>query len=100
MYYQQDPDAPERILNWSGTGNTVAGNHPVTMHQILDSLRWWVSEFHVDGFRFDLAPCLCRGQRGEPLPRPPLIEAIAKDPLLSKVPREGFWLDSLPRYLA
>ncbi|KDD74857.1 hypothetical protein H632_c1029p0 [Helicosporidium sp. ATCC 50920] len=85
MYYQQDAHAYQRLLNWSGTGNTVAGNHPVVQRQILDSLRWWVQEYHVDGFRFDLAPCLCRGSHGEPLEEPPLIRAISLDPVLSKV---------------
>ena len=46
----------------------------------------WVEEFHVDGFRFDLASALCRDPRGEPMAVPPLIEEIAKDPVLSKVP--------------
>lgn len=47
--------------------------------------RWWVEEYHVDGFRFDLASCLCRDGRGKPLADPPLIRAISKDPVLSKV---------------
>ena len=46
----------------------------------------WVEEFHVDGFRFDLASALCRDPKGEPMAVPPLIEEIAKDPVLSKVP--------------
>ncbi|KAL6778753.1 ISA3 [Auxenochlorella protothecoides x Auxenochlorella symbiontica] len=84
VYYQQDP-ASHAILNFSGCGNTVAANHPLVQDQILTSLRWWVEEYHVDGFRFDLAPCLCRGQDGEPLATPPAIEAMSKDPMLSKV---------------
>lgn len=86
VYYQQDP-ASHAILNFSGCGNTVAANHPLVQDQILTSLRWWVEEYHVDGFRFDLAPCLCRGQDGEPLATPPAIEAMSKDPMLSKVGR-------------
>lgn len=85
MYYMQDPDAYEQMLNYSGCGNTVNANHPVVTNLILDSLRHWVEEYHVDGFRFDLASALCRNPRGTPLRNPPLIGAIAKDPILSKV---------------
>jgi pullulanase/glycogen debranching enzyme len=53
------------------------------MALILESLRWWVTEFHVDGFRFDLASCLCRDARGRELADPPLIRAIAEDPVLA-----------------
>ena len=60
-------------------------NHPVVTTLILDSLRHWVEEYHVDGFRFDLASALCRNPRGTPLQNPPLIGAISKDPVLSKV---------------
>jgi glycogen debranching enzyme GlgX len=59
-------------------------NHPVTQKLILDSLRHWVLDFHVDGFCFINAPFLVRGSGGEGLSRPPLLEAIAFDPVLSK----------------
>ncbi|CAL4893397.1 unnamed protein product [Urochloa decumbens] len=59
-------------------------NHPVTQRLILDSLRHWVLDFHVDGFCFINAPFLVRGPGGEGLSRPPLLEAIAFDPVLSK----------------
>ncbi len=85
VYYMQDPESYDQMLNYSGCGNTVNANHPVVTALILDSLRHWVEEYHVDGFRFDLASALCRDQRGEPLEDPPLIRAISKDPLLSKV---------------
>ena len=49
----------------------------------------WVEEYHVDGFRFDLAACLCRDPHGVPLSRPPVIEEISKDPVLSKVQIEA-----------
>ena len=52
-----------QLLNYSGCGNTVNANHPLVMRLILDSLVHWVKEYHVDGFRFDLASCLCRGAR-------------------------------------
>ena len=83
-YYQQDPEGYTRLCNTSGCGNTVAGNAELGKQLILDSLRWWVEEFHVDGFRFDLASCLCRDERGKALQDPPLIREIASDPVLSQ----------------
>lgn len=71
------------FLNYSGTGNTLNCNHPVVAEMIVDCLRYWVTEFHIDGFRFDLASILTRGQDGHPLKRPPVVEAIAKDPILA-----------------
>ncbi len=60
-------------------------NHPVVRHMILAALRYWVTEMHVDGFRFDLASILGRGRDGEVLPNPPIIEAIAGDPVMAHV---------------
>lgn len=71
--------------NQSGCGNTVNCNHPVVRTFILDSLRHWVMEYHIDGFRFDLAPILCRGRDGALLPSPPLIEEMDEDPILRNV---------------
>jgi len=68
--------------NYSGCGNTLNCNHPVVRDMILDSLRYWVTEMHVDGFRFDLASILGRGQDGSVLANPPLLERIAADPVL------------------
>ena len=82
-----DTAAATQLLNYSGCGNTVNANHPAVRRLIIDSLVRWVTEFHVDGFRFDLASCLCRDERGAPLPAPPLIREIAKHPLLSKARR-------------
>ncbi|PIA47151.1 hypothetical protein AQUCO_01400091v1 [Aquilegia coerulea] len=82
VYYMLDVNG--QYLNFSGCGNTLNCNHPVVMELILDSLRHWVIEYHVDGFRFDLASVLCRGTDGSPLNAPPLIKAIAKDDILSK----------------
>ena len=70
------------LMNFSGCGNTLNANHPIVVDLIIDSLRHWVEHYHVDGFRFDLASALCRGENGEPLPAPPLIRAISKDPVL------------------
>ncbi|OUZ99592.1 Glycoside hydrolase [Macleaya cordata] len=83
VYYMMDPNNGQ-LLNFSGCGNTLNCNHPVVMELILDSLRHWVTEYHVDGFRFDLASVLCRGTDGSPLNAPPLIRAIAKDATLSR----------------
>ncbi len=68
--------------NYSGCGNTLNCNHPVVRDMILDCLRYWVTEMHVDGFRFDLASILGRGQDGSVLANPPLLERIAADPVL------------------
>ena len=84
-YYQQDPEGYKRLCNTSGCGNTVNGNGALGRRMIMDSLRWWVEEFHVDGFRFDLASCLCRDSKGEALKDPPLIREIAKDPVLAGI---------------
>jgi glycogen operon protein len=69
--------------NYSGCGNTLNGNHPIVRELIFHCLRYWVHSFHVDGFRFDLASILSRDREGNLLPNPPVVEAIAEDPLLS-----------------
>ena len=83
-YYLLEPKTG-KYLNYSGCGNTLNCNHPVVRFQILAALRYWVTEMHVDGFRFDLASILGRGRDGEVLPNPPLIEAIAADPVMADV---------------
>jgi glycogen operon protein len=69
--------------NYSGCGNTVNCNHPVVRTYILDCLRYWVLEMHVDGFRFDLGSILGRDQNGALMENPPVLERIAEDPVLS-----------------
>ena len=69
--------------NYSGCGNTVNGNHPVVREMIFYCLRHWVHNYHVDGFRFDLASILSRDRHGNMMPNPPLVEAIAEDPMLA-----------------
>ena len=69
--------------NYTGTGNTLRANHPMVRRLILDSLRYWVAEMHVDGFRFDLAAVLSRDERGRPVANPPVIWDIESDPVLS-----------------
>ena len=83
-YYILEPGSG-KYLNYSGCGNTLNCNHPVVRFQILSALRYWVTEMHVDGFRFDLASILGRGRDGEVLPNPPLLEAIAADPVMADV---------------
>ncbi len=83
-YYLLEPDTG-RYLNYSGCGNTMNCNHPVVRFQILAALRYWVTEMHVDGFRFDLASILGRGRDGQALPNPPILEAIAADPVMAHV---------------
>ncbi|HQO01966.1 MAG TPA: glycogen debranching protein GlgX [Spirochaetota bacterium] len=68
--------------NYSGCGNTFNCNHPIVRDFILDCLKYWVVEMHVDGFRFDLASILGRDQEGNILSNPPLLERIAEDPIL------------------
>jgi isoamylase len=70
-------------LNFSGVGNTVNCNHPVVRELILDCLRYWVTDMHVDGFRFDLASVLGRDRRGNLMADPPAVEMIADDSILS-----------------
>ncbi|KAJ3693124.1 hypothetical protein LUZ60_012219 [Juncus effusus] len=84
VYYMLDFENNAKLLNFSGCGNTFNCNHPVVMDLILDSLRHWVTEYHIDGFRFDLASVLCRDTNGSPLKSPPIIKAIAKDEILSR----------------
>lgn len=83
-YYLVDPETGA-YRNYSGCGNTLNCNHPVVRTMIVESLRWWVTEMHVDGFRFDLASILGRGQDGQPIPNPPILERIAGDPALFDV---------------
>ena len=84
VYYLLEDDR-RFYKNYSGTGNTLNCNHPVVRDYILDCLRHWVMEMHVDGFRFDLASVLGRDKQGHLLPNPPLLERIAEDPVLRDV---------------
>ena len=84
VYYTLVDSHKEYYMNFSGCGNTVNCNHPVVRDMILDSLRYWVTNYHVDGFRFDLASILTRSQEGILLKFPPLTNAISEDPVLGK----------------
>ncbi len=81
-YYMLQSDGS--YFNFSGCGNTMNCNTPVVRNMILDSLRYWVTEYHIDGFRFDLASILGRGEDGSPLSNPPLLELLAHDPILGR----------------
>jgi len=72
-----------RYANYSGTGNTLNTNHPVVRRMIVDSLRYWVEEMHVDGFRFDLASILSRDSSGHVMSSPPVLWDIESDPALA-----------------
>jgi glycogen operon protein len=72
-----------RYANFTGCGNTLNGNHPIVRRMIVESLRYWVEQMHVDGFRFDLASILSRDSNGHPLPNPPVLWDIESDPALA-----------------
>lgn len=80
IYYLLDNDFSYH--NFSGCGNTMNCNHPVVRDLIRESLRYWVTEMHIDGFRFDLASILGRDQQGNVLANPPMIEVIGEDAVL------------------
>ena len=69
VYYRLQPDEPRYHVDFTGTGNSLNILHPRTMALIMDSLRYWVTDMHVDGFRFDLAPVLVRGYEAGPAQR-------------------------------
>ncbi len=81
-YYILEPDKTQ-YANYTGTGNTLNANHPIVRRMILDSLRYWVADMHVDGFRFDLASILSRSETGAPLADPPTLLDIENDPYLA-----------------
>jgi glycogen operon protein len=78
-YYILDQDRA-RYANYSGTGNTLNANHQIVRRMILDSLRYWVEQMHVDGFRFDLAAILGRDESGQSMRNPPVLWDIESDP--------------------
>ena len=86
VYYSLPVNDKQYYMNFSGCGNSVNCNHPVTGQFILDSLRYWVLNMHVDGFRFDLASILTRAPNGSPIPydMPSLTAIISQDPVLAK----------------
>jgi isoamylase len=83
-YYRVNPDNPRFYLDFTGTGNTFNLLHPRTLQLVLDSLRYWVLDMHVDGFRFDLAPALARNHEGVNRLHS-FFQAIQQDPILSQM---------------
>ncbi|HEY2733038.1 MAG TPA: glycogen debranching protein GlgX, partial [Polyangiales bacterium] len=84
VYYRLDPNDRSRYFDTTGCGNSLNFDHPQTQRLVMDSLRYWVSEMHVDGFRFDLGPTLARGAQGIDL-HGRFFAMLAQDPLLSQV---------------
>lgn len=81
IYYMLDEQGHYR--NYAGCGNVLNCNYPVVHDLIIDALRYWVTEMHIDGFRFDLASILTRGRDGQPMANPALIDHITADPILA-----------------
>ena len=82
VYYTLESDK-SCFADFTGCGNTLNANHAVVRRMIVDSLRYWVTEMHVDGFRFDLASILTRDDTGHPVPNPPVLWDIESDPALA-----------------
>jgi len=85
IYYRLDPAHPRRYLNTAGTGNSFNAAHRVVLALIMDSLRYWVEEMHVDGFRFDLATTLARNTHGAYDRNVAFLAAVRQDPVVSRV---------------
>lgn len=83
IYYLLTPEG--HYYNFSGCGNSLNCNHPIVHQFILDCLRHWVIDYRIDGFRFDLAAIMGRNEDGSPMKNPPILEALAFDPILGKV---------------
>jgi glycogen operon protein len=81
-YYLLGEDRSQ-YANFTGTGNTLNANHPAVRRMIVDSLRYWVDQMHVDGFRFDLASILARDSSGAVMSNPPVLWDIESDPVLA-----------------
>ena len=82
IYYMLDETNPRFYRNYTGCGNTLNCNHPIMRSLIMDCLRYWVVEMHVDGFRFDLGSVLGRDSEGRIMENPPILERIAEEPVL------------------
>ncbi|MCI9217280.1 glycogen debranching protein GlgX [Lachnospiraceae bacterium 42-17] len=83
IYYMLTPDG--HYYNFSGCGNSLNCNHPIVRQMILNCLRYWVTTYRVNGFRFDLASILGRNEDGSPMLEPPLLQSLAFDPILGDV---------------
>jgi len=83
IYYMLTPEG--YYYNFSGCGNTMNCNHPIVQQMILKCLRYWVTSYRIDGFRFDLATIMGRDENGAPMENPPLLKSLAFDPVLGHV---------------
>ncbi|MBS0017339.1 MAG: glycogen debranching protein GlgX [Arthrospira sp. SH-MAG29] len=83
MYYMLEEEDKSFYSNYSGCGNTIKANHEIAGQMIIDSLRYWVSEMHIDGFRFDLASIFSRNRDGTPMEDAPILWIIKSDPVLA-----------------
>ncbi len=83
-YYHLLEDKPRHYMDYTGTGNSLNLNHPMVLRMVMDSLRYWTQEMHVDGFRFDLTPTLARETTGYD-PNAGFLTAIAQDPVLNRL---------------
>ncbi len=83
-YYLLSQEDEQYYMNYSGCGNTLSGNHPITEKLIYDTLKFWVEEMHVDGFRFDEAVILCRDENGNPMINPPIIWEVELSDVLAR----------------
>ena len=83
-YYRLQPEHARYHVDFTGCGNTLNMQHPRVLQLVMDSLRYWVTDMHVDGFRFDLASALARDASNVD-PRGPFLDAVRQDPLLSRV---------------
>lgn len=83
IYYMLTQDG--KYYNFSGCGNTFNCNNPIVQEYIVECLRYWVTRYHIDGFRFDLASILGRDEHGMPMENPPLLKRLACDPVLANV---------------
>jgi glycogen operon protein len=105
-YYRHERDRPDAYLDVTGCGNTVDTSHPQVLKLVTDSLRFWATEMHVDGFRFDLAPALSRDGSGNEFdPRSSFLAAVHQDPVLARLKliaepwdlgRDGYRLGGFP----
>jgi glycogen operon protein len=84
IFYHLDPGDRRRYRDYTGCGNTVNANHPLVTRFLVDCLIYWVREMHVDGFRFDLASALARGEDGNPQYHAPLLWSTELSPVLGR----------------
>lgn len=85
VYYRLSPAHPRYTMDYTGCGNTLNTAHPRVLQLVMDSLRYWVQEMHIDGFRFDLAAALARGPNGEIDQKGSFMDAMQQDPILAHV---------------